>query len=505
MTASEPADAAASGSASIAELATALESGAVTAAGLVAAFRDRIADDDPSFNAVAFLNPNADAIAADLDAERAAGRIRGPLHGIPVLLKDNLDTGDRMMTTAGSLALDGTRALRDSHVVARLRAAGAVILGKTNLSEWANFRSARPATGWSSRGGQVRNAYAVDRTPGGSSSGSGVAVARGYCAAAIGTETDGSIVRPASMNALVGIKPTVGLIGRSGIVPIAPSLDTAGPMARTVEDAAILLSGLAGADPADPATAEADDRRAPDYGRFLDSSALRGARLGVLYSHAGFHASVAGLFNDAVARIRDAGATVVEVTGLPARSETRPIELTVLLTEFKVALDRYLAGRGPDTAVRSLDDVIAFNDRHAETVMPYYGQELMRMAAETAGLDDPAYREALATCHRMTREDGIDAALARDRLDALIAPTTAPPWAIDWVNGDHRPEDAVSLAAIAGYPSITVPMGYVSGLPVGLSFFGAAWTEPRLIGLAHAFERATGVRVPPGPPRRLLP
>ncbi len=491
--------------ASIQELGAALEAGAVTSRALVQAYTAAIEAEDGDFNAVAFLNPVAEEIAAGLDRERAEGRTRGPLHGIPVLVKDNLDTGDEMMTSAGSLALEGSIAPRDAHVVQRLREAGAILLGKTNLSEWANFRSTRSCSGWSSRGGQVRNAHATDRTPGGSSSGSGVAAARGFCAGAIGTETDGSVVIPAAMNGIVGIKPTVGLVGRTGIIPIAASQDTAGPMARTVADAAAILNAIAGGDPADPATAEAGRRRAADYTAFLDSGALEGARIGVVRNHAGFHEAVDSVFESALVALGQAGATLIDDVNLVPRDEIRPHELIVMTTEFKAGLNDYLARLGPDTPVRTLGELIAFNDANAKRTMPYFGQELLLRAEETGGLDDPAYLEALATCRRLTREDGIDAALAANDLQALVAPTTGAPWAIDWVNGDNRLGGSSTPAAVSGYANITVPMGAVSGLPVGLSFFAGPWSEGRLIALAHAFEGIVDARITPGPAKTFLP
>lgn len=486
----------------IAALSAALARGDIRSTDLVAAYRARIEAEDADFSAVAFLNPDADAIAAELDQERDAGRLRGPLHGVPILVKDNIASDDKMMTSAGSLALDGVKAKADSHVVARLRAAGTVLLGKTNLSEWANFRSTRSSSGWSSRGGQVRNAYFTDRTPGGSSSGSGVAAARGFCAAAIGTETDGSIVSPATMNSLVGIKPTVGFVGRSGIIPISHSQDTAGPMARSVADAAALLSVIAGPDPADVTTAEA---REQDFTRYLDPAALNGKRIGIARNHAGFHEAVDAVFETALSALREAGAVLVEDLALPTRDETRPHELIVMLTEFKHGLNAYLSALGPEAPVRSLADVIAFNERNAARTMPYFGQELLLMAEETGGLEDRVYQTALAESRRLTREDGIDRLLAEHRLDALVAPTASAPWAIDLINGDNRGGGGSSSpAAIAGYPSITVPMGYVSGLPVGLSFISGVWKDGPLIGLAHAFEQITKVRVPPGPARSFL-
>jgi amidase len=489
--------------ASITDLCGSMEHGAFRCIDLVAAYRVKIEAEDGDFNAVAFLNPDAEDIAAGLDRERAEGRVRGPLHGVPILVKDNIASGDRMMTSAGSLALDGVGAPADSHVVSRLRAAGAVLLGKTNLSEWANFRSTRSSSGWSSRGGQVRNAYATDRTPGGSSSGSGVAAARGFCAAAIGTETDGSVVSPSTMNSIVGIKPTVGMIGRTGIIPISHSQDTAGPMARTVADAAAVLSAIAGADAADPVTAQA---QRGDFTQFLDVAALRGKRIGVVRNYAGFHEAVDAVFAEALDALVEAGATLVDDLSLAPRDEIRPHELIVMMTEFKVGLNAYLAGLGPETPVRTLADVIAFNEAHAGRTMPYFGQEILLMAEETGGLEDRVYQTALAVSRRLTRENGIDKALWDHQLDALVAPTASAPWAIDLVNGDNRGSGgSSSLAAVSGYASITVPMGYVSGLPVGLSFIGGAWSDGPLIGLAHAFERTRQVRVPPGPAQRFLP
>lgn len=488
---------------SIADLSGLMESGALRCTDLVAAYRAKIEAEDGDFNAVAFLNPDAEDIAATLDRERAEGRVRGPLHGVPILVKDNIASGDKMMTSAGSLALDGIGAPADSHVVSRLRAAGAVLLGKTNLSEWANFRSTRSSSGWSSRGGQVRNAYATDRTPGGSSSGSGVAAARGFCAAAIGTETDGSVVSPSTVNSIVGIKPTVGMIGRTGIIPISHSQDTAGPMARTVADAAVVLSAIAGPDAADPVTAQA---QGGDFTRFLDVTALRGKRIGVVRNYAGFHEAVDVVFAEALDALVEAGATLVDDLSLALREEIRPHELIVMMTEFKVGLNAYLAGLGPETPVRTLADVIAFNEAHAGRTMPYFGQEILLMAEETGGLEDQVYQTALAVSRRLTRENGIDKALRDHQLDALVAPTASAPWAIDLINGDNRGGGgSSSLAAVSGYASITVPMGYVSGLPVGLSFIGGAWSDGPLISLAHAFEQTRQARVPPGPAQRFLP
>jgi amidase len=491
--------------ATIQELAASMQSGAMTSKDLVEAFRQVIASDDGSFNAVAFLNPDADMIADTMDRERAEGRVRGPLHGVPILVKDNLNTGDNMMTSAGSLALDGSNALTDSHVVSRLRNAGAVLLGKTNLSEWANFRSTRSSSGWSSRGGQVRNAYALDRSPGGSSSGSAVATARGYCAGAVGTETDGSIVGPSAMNAVVGIKPTIGLVSRKGIIPIAASQDTAGPMARTVADAACILTAMAGSDPGDPATGGADARAATDYTAFLDPDAMRDARIGVVRNYSGFHDRVDAVFEDALRALKDAGAKLTDGLSLVPRDELRPHEMIVLRTEFKVGLNAYLASLGPDAPIGSLADLIAFNEAHADRVMPYFGQETLIKSEATGGLRDKSYLDALATCHRLTREDGIDRIMHEHDLQALVAPTTCAAWAIDWVNGDNSLGSSACQAAVAGYASVTVPMGGVSGLPVGISFFAGPWSEGRLIGLAHAFEEIVQARIIPGPARSFLP
>ena len=482
-------------SAAMDDIARALERRTVSSRELVEAHTARIAAHDARLCAVIELNPDALAIAGQRDAERAAGTLRGPLHGIPVMVKDNLDSGDRMRTSAGSLALAGHRAAADSHVVHRLRAAGAVILGKTNLSEWANFRSTRSTSGWSSRGGQTRNPYDAARTPGGSSSGSAVAVAAGFCAVAIGTETDGSILNPCSMNGLVGIKPTVGLVSRAGIVPIAASQDTAGPMARSVADAALLLGALAGTDPGDPAT-EAADRQREDYRLALDPAGLQGVRLGVARAYCGHHERADRLLEDAIGELKKAGAMVIDPIELPPADEIRPAERLVMETEFKHGLQAYLATT--DTGIRGLGDVVAFNRAHAATVMPHFGQEIFESALGRGGLDEPAYRDALATCRRLARAEGIDAALARDRLDAIIAPTATPAWLIDWLCGDNRRGGGASCpSAVAGYPHITVPMGCVEHLPVGLSFFAGAFAESRLIRMAFAFEQRTRHHRPP--------
>lgn len=485
--------------ATVAQLQEGMRAGRWTSRALVEGYLARIEALDrsgPTLRSVIETNPDALAIADSLDAERRAGRVRGPLHGIPILLKDNIDTGDRMQTTAGSLALVGQPAPRDAGLVERLRAAGAVILGKTNLSEWANFRSTGSSSGWSARGGQTRNPYVLDRSPCGSSSGSGVAVAASLAAAAVGTETDGSIVCPAAANGVVGIKPTVGLVSRSGVVPISHTQDTGGPMARTVADATLLLGALAGPDPRDPVTAAARERVAADYTRFVDPNGLRGARIGVVRQRvSGYDRRTDSIYDVAVAALRRAGATVVDSVRIPHLGEYDEAEFTVLLHEFKHDLNAYLAERGSTVSVRTLADVIAFNQANAARAMPYFGQELMLMAQEKGPLTEKAYRDALAK-GRLARV-GIDSALALHRLDALVAPTGSPSWPIDLVGGDRFLGGSSSPAAVSGYPAITVPAGFVFGLPVGISFIGGAWSEPTLIRLASGFEAATRVRQPP--------
>ncbi len=481
---------------SIADLLEDMADGGLTAVALTMHCLARIDRLDDKVNSIIEINPDALDIATALDDERQSGRVR-PLHGIPILVKDNLDTGDRMTTTAGSLALEGHVAAQDAGVVARLREAGAVILGKTNLSEWANFRSKRSSSGWSSRGGQTRNPYALDRTPGGSSSGSGVAVAAGFCAAAIGTETDGSIMSPSAMNGVVGIKPSIGLVGRSGIIPISHSQDTAGPIARSVADAALLMNAIVGVDPDDPATAGAEGRRPADYAANLDDDGLRGARIGVLADLDAFSIDVRRLVADCVEVMRGAGAEIVDTVRITPADAIRPSEMTVMKTEYKVGLDAYLAGLGPDARVHGIADLIAFNEAHRGRTMPYFPQDLLEESQRTGGLEDSDYLEARQTCLKLTRSEGIDCALSDYALDAIVGPTTSAPWLIDWVNGDNRSGSTAYLAAVSGYAGITVPAGYLHGLPVGLSFIGGAFSEPALIGLAHAFERATRVRRPP--------
>jgi amidase len=499
--------------ATVADLQAHMAAGRHSARAIAQAYLARIAALDqagPSVRSVIEVNPDALEIADRMDAERRGGRVRGPLHGIPVLLKDNVDTGDRMQTTAGSLALVGAPAPRDAFIAARLREAGAVLLGKTNLSEWANFRSTRSSSGWSGRGGQTRNPYALDRSPCGSSSGSGVAVAADFAALAVGTETDGSIVCPSSANGIVGLKPTLGLVSRSGIIPIAHSQDTAGPMTRTVRDAAVLLGVLAsgGADARDGATRAAQSHVVSDYAAGLDAGALRGARIGVGREFAGFHPEVDRRFEEAVRALKEAGAVIVDDVKLPTRGKFDDGEFEVLLWEFKADLGAYLAERG--AAVKSLADVIAFNERERAREMPWFGQELMVRAQAKTALTDPKYRTVLARNRRQAGAQGIDVMLAAQRLDAVVAPTGGPAWTIDLLNGDHFGGGYSSASAVAGYPHVTVPAGAVQGMPVGLSFFAGAWSEARLLRLAYAFEQATRLRRPPtfrasaevGPPAR---
>ncbi len=483
--------------ATIAGLQERMDSGELTARSLAKAYLARVELIDrggPGLRSVIEVNPDALALADALDAERRARGPRGPLHGIPVLVKDNVDTADAMKTTAGSLALLGAEPERDAFVVRRLRGAGAVLLGKTNLSEWANFRSTRSTSGWSARGGQCRNPYALDRNPCGSSSGSAVAVSADLGAVAVGTETDGSIVCPASSNGVVGIKPTLGLVSRAGIVPIAHSQDTAGPLARTVADAATLLEALAGADPRDPATARAPT--ALDLVGALDDGRLEGVRIGVARNMAGFHDRVDAVLEDALDALRDLGAELVDPADVPHATELEEPELEVLLFEFKADLEAYLGGLGGE-APRTLAELIAFNEEHRDDEMPLFGQDLFLKANDRGPLTDPVYVEALATCGRLAREEGIDAVMDEHRLDALIAPSGGPAWVTDPVNGDHYVGGNTTPAAVAGYPSVSVPAGFAFALPVGVSFIGRAWSEPTLIRIAHAFERVTGHRRPP--------
>jgi amidase len=490
--------------ATLADLQARMAAGKETARSLVEKYTARIAQLDrqgPALRSVIELNPDAITIADELDAERKQKGTRGPLHGIPILIKDNIATADRMMTTAGSLALENVRPPRDAFIVSQLRAAGVVILGKTNLSEWANFRSTHSTSGWSARGGQTKNPYALDRNPCGSSSGSGAAVAANLAAAAIGTETDGSIVCPAHSNSLVGIKPTVGLVSRTGLVPISHSQDTAGPMARTVADAAAILNALDGVDADDAATAESAAHSTRDYLVALDPNGLLGARIGVVREKLfGYSPAADRLAEAAIADMKKRGAVIVDPANIPTLGSFDAAELEVLLHEFKANLNKYLTGLGPGSPVRTLTDIIAFNKTRQEQELKYFGQELLEMADAKGPLTSDGYTKALASIRRQARDLGIDMVMTKHRLDALIAPTFGLPWLTDLVAGDVFPAGAASpstVAAVAGYPHISVPMGYARGVPIGLSFFGRAWSEPTLIKIAYAYEQATKHRRPP--------
>ena len=477
-----------------------MASGRWTSESITELYLRRIGEVDaqgPTLRSVLETNPDALEIARGLDQERAAGQVRGPLHGIPILIKDNIATHDRTTTTAGSLALEGSIPAADSGVARKLREAGAVILGKANLSEWANFRSTRSSSGWSGRGGQCKNPYALDRNPCGSSSGSGAAAAANLAAATIGTETNGSVVCPSTANGIVGIKPTVGLISRSRIIPISHTQDTAGPMARTVRDAAILLGALAGPDPEDGATAAAAGKAHADYTQFLDPGGLEGARIGVARNVFGFHEKVDQLLEDAVQALKDGGAVVIDPTETPAYGDFEGSTFEVLLYEFKAGLDAYLEALGPEAPVKSLAEVIAFNEANAGRSMPYFGQEILLQAQEKGPLTEGAYLEALAKARRISREEGLDKLVDEHELDAIVAPTGGPAWKTDLVNGDNFGGSSSTPAAVSGYPNITVPAGFVHGLPVGMSIFGKAWTEPKLLRIAYAFEQATKHRKAP--------
>jgi amidase len=478
-----------------------MTTGRYTSHQIVQMYLDRIEAIDrsgPTLRSVIEVNPDALAIADALDAERKEKGPRGPLHGIPILIKDNIDTGDKMMTTAGSLALENSHPAKDAFVVERLRAAGVVILGKTNLSEWANYRSTHSSSGWSGRGGQVRNPYALDRNPCGSSSGTGAAIAANLAAIGVGTETDGSIVCPSGANGLVGIKPTVGLVSRTGIVPISHTQDTAGPMARTVADAAALLKAMTGVDGADAASAASRPYAGRDYTKSLDPGALKGARIGVARKqYFGYSPATDAAIETAIADMKAAGAVIVDPANIPTASQMDSCENDVLQYEFKADINKYLSSLGPSAPQKTLADLIAFNERERAREMPYFGQELFLSAEKKGPLTDPVYTRARAKCRALARAQGVDFVLRKYRLDAIIAPTGSPAWTTDLVNGDHFTGASSTPAAVAGYPSITVPAGQAFGLPIGLSFIGTAWSEPKLIALAYAYEQATHHRHAP--------
>ncbi len=485
--------------ATVGDLQARMTKGTLTSRALTQAYLTRIAAIDkagPTLRSVIEVNPDALAIAAERDAERRAGKVRGPLHGIPVLVKDNLDSADKMQTTAGSLALVGAPAPRDSFVVEQLRAAGAVLIGKTNLSEWANFRSTHSSSGWSARGGQVKHAYVLDRNPCGSSSGSGTAIAANLATLGIGTETDGSIICPSSIGGIVGLKPTVGLVSRAGIIPISASQDTAGPMCRTVRDTALVLQAIAGRDPRDSAT-QAAPAGVPDYVSGLTADALKGARIGVARNLAGFHTKVDAVFEQALEALKRAGAVLIDPVTVPNVGKYDEAENIVLQYEFKDGLNAYLAGRGGTVKHKTLSALIAYNRNDAAREMPWFGQEIFEQSEARGPLTDKAYVDALATCRRLSRAEGLDALFAQQQLDAIVAPSNGPSWTTDLVNGDHFGGGNTSVAAVAGYPSLTVPMGYTSELPLGLSFTGLAWTEAKLLAYGYAFEQATKVRKAP--------
>ncbi len=471
-----------------------MESGEMTSETICRKYLERINRVDPVLKSVIEINPDALSIAREMDKERKEGKVRGPLHGMPVMIKDNIDTGDRMQTTAGSLALEGNVADEDAFIIKKLRDSGAVILGKTNLSEWANFRSTSSSSGWSSRGGQVRNPYILDRNPCGSSSGSAVTVAANLCPLSIGTETNGSIVCPSGTNGIVGIKPTLGLWSRRGIIPIAHNQDTAGPMARTVTDAAILLGALAEFDDQDAETHLAKGPVYTDYTRFLNESGLSGMRIGIARQMTGFHPLSHQLIENAQKIMTEKGAELMDVHFENSNWEESSYQ--VLLYEFQADLNRYLQEH-PKAPVKTMQEIIEFNKIHADRAMPWFGQEIFEQSIQKGDLSDKDYLQALEACKRLAGKEGIDALMDQYQLDAIVAQTNGPAWTTDWVNGDHFPGGSSSPAAIAGYPNITVPMGFIHGLPVGISFFGRAWSEPVLLKIAFAFEQATRHRKPP--------
>jgi amidase len=481
----------------IGDLAEGMKSGRYTARSITESYIAQIGAIDrqgPMLRSVIELNPDALAIADSLDRERKEKGPRGPLHGIPVLIKDNIDTADRMATTAGSLALVGSKPPADAFLVRQLRRAGAIVLGKTNLSEWANIRSNHSTSGWSGRGGLTRNPYALDRNTSGSSSGSAAAVTASLCTVAVGTETDGSIVSPSSINGIVGIKPTVGLVSRTGIIPISHTQDTAGPMARTVRDAAILLGALTGIDDEDKATGESRGKALADYTQHLDAQGLKGARIGVVRKYFGFLDKVDVVINRALEVLKSQGAVLVDPADIETIGKFDDTENTVLLYELKADLNAYLARLGAGAPVHSLKEIIEYNERNRGKEMPYFSQETFLKAEAKGSLTEKEYLDALEADRRLARKEGIDAVMDKFSLDALVAPTDGPAWVTDLIDGDHYIGGSSSAAAVAGYPSVTVPAGFVFGLPVGVSFFGRAWSEPTLIRLAYAYEAATGNR-----------
>jgi amidase len=483
----------------VAGLREGMESGRWTARRITELYLERIDAIDrrgPTLRSIIETNPDALAIAVERDDERRQGRTRGPLHGVPVLIKDNIDSGDRMQTTAGSLALEGSPAPRDAFIVERLRAAGAVLLGKANLSEWANFRGRGSSSGWSARGGQCRNPYALDRSPCGSSSGSGAAAAANLTSLAIGTETDGSIVCPSSANGIVGVKPTVGLWSRTGIIPISATQDTAGPMCRTVTDAALLLEALAAVDPRDPATSVTNRPAAAAFANGLRPDALRGARIGVARAGFGFNDKVLAVFDEALAALRSAGAILVDPAELPSIDQLGKDEVELFLYELKDGVEKYLASRGSSVAHRTMQDIVAFNEANRDRELRFFGQEYLIQAAAKGTLTEPRYRAIRRKLLSVSRGN-FGGVMTRHRLDAVVCMTAGPAWTIDPVNGDHFEGGSSTYPAVSGYPNVTVPAGRIHGLPVGLSFFGRAWTEDRLLGYAYAFERTTQTRVKP--------
>lgn len=485
---------------SIADLQDRMSSHELTAQSITSLYLNRINELDrggPELASIIETNPQALEIAEELDRERKSRGPRGPLHGIPVILKDNIDTADKMTTTAGSLALEGSIPPQDSFIAQKLREAGAIILAKANLSEWANFRSTMSSSGWSGRGGQCRNPYALDRNPCGSSSGSGVAIASNLGAIAIGTETDGSIVCPSTRNGIVGIKPTVGLISRSGIIPISHIQDTAGPMARTVRDGAVMLGTLTGEDRRDSATTASEGKSYSDYTSFLEREGMRNARIGVVRNFPGFDNRVLTLLEEAISAMASDGAIIVDPADVPNMEKYGESEFEAMMYEFKAGLNTYLANLGPAAPVKNLSEIIAFNEENQDRSMPFFGQEILIASDEKGPLSDSAYNDALSNNRRYSRSEGIDSVMNQHSLDALVAPTGNPAWLTDHINGDQGSGYSSRPAAVAGYPSITVPMGFVAGLPVGISFFGRAWSEPTLLKIAYAYEQANTHRRPP--------